>query len=49
MVNIQREFESRKLKSLMIIQVHDELVFDVVAKEIDAVKKLVKLLNSYYN
>jgi DNA polymerase-1 len=42
MINIQREIEKRKLKSLMIMQVHDELVFDVVPGENDELAELVK-------
>ncbi len=42
MINIQREIEKRKLRSLMIMQVHDELVFDVVPGENDELAELVK-------
>lgn len=42
MVEIFNEFNSRKLKSKMLIQVHDELVFNVVEEEIDEVKELVR-------
>jgi DNA polymerase-1 len=42
MINIQHEIEKRKLKSLMIMQVHDELVFDVYPKENDELAALVK-------
>ncbi|MFC1770412.1 DNA polymerase I [Candidatus Margulisiibacteriota bacterium] len=41
MINIQNEIENRKLKSRMIIQVHDELVFDVVSDELDTIKQIV--------
>ncbi len=41
MINIQREIEKRNLKSLMIMQVHDELVFDVFPKENDELAELV--------
>lgn len=41
MINIQRRLESEKLESKMILQVHDELVFDVPKKEIDIIKELV--------
>jgi len=42
MINVHREIISRKLKSKMIIQVHDELVFDVYKPELDEVKEVVK-------
>ena len=42
MVEIYREFNKRKLKSKMLIQVHDELVFNVVLDEVDEVSKLVR-------
>ncbi len=41
MISIQREFEKRKMKSLMIMQVHDELVFDVVPEELDDLTSIV--------
>jgi DNA polymerase-1 len=41
MINIFNEFEKRKLKSKMILQVHDELVFDVHKTEIATVKEVV--------
>jgi len=42
MIRIHNEFKSGKLKSKMIIQVHDELVFDVYRPELDEVKAIVK-------
>ena len=42
MIEIYNEFISRGLKSKMIIQVHDELVFNVVTEEADEVKEIVK-------
>ena len=42
MVDIYNEFNKRGLKSKMLIQVHDELVFNVVVSEIEEVKELVK-------
>lgn len=41
MINIQRELEKRKMRSLMIMQVHDELVFDVVPDELGEVRPMV--------
>ena len=42
MVEIFAEFKKRNLKSKMLIQVHDELVFNVVLDELEEVKKIVK-------
>jgi len=42
MVNIHHLLTTRKLKTKMILQVHDELVFDVPHNEVDIVKDLVK-------
>ncbi len=42
MIEIYDEFNNKKLKSKMIIQVHDELVFDVLKNELEEVKKIVK-------
>ena len=42
MVEIFAEFNKRNLKSKMIIQVHDELVFNVVDEELEEVKSIVK-------
>jgi DNA polymerase-1 len=42
MINIFERLKQKKLKSKMIMQVHDELVFEVPKKEIDAVKELVR-------
>lgn len=41
MININREMEKRQLKSLMTLQVHDELVFDVLKSEQEELKALV--------
>lgn len=42
MVEIYREFDKRNLKSKMLIQVHDELVFNVLDDEIDEVSEIVR-------
>ena len=42
MINIHRVFEEKKLRSRMILQVHDELVFDVHREEIEIVKQIVE-------
>ena len=41
MIEIDRELINRNLKTKMIIQVHDELIFDVPNDEIEIVKKMV--------
>lgn len=42
MNNIYKAFEDKQLKSKMILQVHDELVFDVYKPEIDEVTTIVR-------
>lgn len=42
MIEIQNEFEKRNLKSKMLLQVHDELIFNCLNEEIDIVKTIVK-------
>ncbi len=41
MISIDKEMTNRNLKSKMILQVHDELVFDVVQTELDELRDLV--------
>ena len=41
MINIFNELNNRNLSSKMILQVHDELVFDVPIDEIDELKEIV--------
>lgn len=42
MVNVSDELKKRKLKSRLILQVHDELILNVVKEELEEVKELVK-------
>lgn len=42
MINIFHKIQEEKLKSSMILQVHDELVFEVEDEELETMKKLVK-------
>ena len=42
MINIQSEIKKRNLKTRMILQVHDELIFDVVPEEMEELKVLVR-------
>ncbi len=42
MINVHRVFEERNIASKMILQVHDELVFDVVNSELEEVKTIVE-------
>ena len=41
MINIHHDLNPKKFKSKLLLQVHDELVFDVHQDEVDEVKKLV--------
>ena len=42
MVEIYDKFKEKGLKSKMLLQVHDELVFNVVESELEEVKKIVR-------
>ena len=42
MINIHQAFEDSGFKSRMIMQVHDELVFDAHKDELDAIKPLIE-------
>lgn len=42
MINVDKTIKSNNLQSKMVMQVHDELVFEVVAEELEQVKTLVK-------
>jgi len=41
MIKIHNEFKERNLKSKMILQVHDELVFDAYKDEIELIKPII--------
>ncbi len=41
MINIHEVMQKEKMKSKMILQVHDELVFDAYEKELDMLRELV--------
>ncbi len=42
MINIHKKLEDGKFKTKMLLQVHDELVFDVYKTELEDIKKMVK-------
>ncbi|MBI4180671.1 MAG: DNA polymerase I [Chloroflexi bacterium] len=46
MVNLYREMTRRQLKSKMLLQVHDELLFEVPAEEFEQMRQLVPNLMS---
>ena len=48
MIEIDKEMTARNMKSKMILQVHDELVFDVCKDELDVIREIVrdKMLNA---
>ena len=41
MIEINRQFEKKNLQTSMVLQVHDELVFDVYKPEMETVKEVV--------
>jgi DNA polymerase-1 len=49
MINIHRKFEEMNCKSKMLLQVHDELVFDIHNDELEDMKKLIQeeMQNAY--
>src|SRR5690606_582959 len=42
MINIYDEIETQQLKSKMLLQVHDELIFDVHLSELEKMQQIVK-------
>ncbi len=42
MIRVNKEFEKKKLQSKMILQIHDELLFDVKKDEVEEVKPIVE-------
>ncbi len=42
MINIQKEIKEKNLESKMILQVHDELIFDVKKEEAEVMKELIE-------
>ena len=42
MIKIDKKFQENNFKSKMLVQVHDELVFEVHKKELEQVKKIIK-------
>lgn len=42
MINIHKKLQEGQFKSKMLLQVHDELVFDVYQSELEDIKKMVK-------
>ncbi|WP_394907537.1 DNA polymerase I [uncultured Mesonia sp.] len=42
MINIQNQLEAKNLKSKMLLQVHDELIFDVPKSELKELKQMVQ-------
>jgi DNA polymerase-1 len=41
MINVHKEFQKNNFKSKMILQVHDELVFDAYKPEIETIKPII--------
>lgn len=50
MVDIDREFKEKNIRSKMLLQVHDELIFNVYNDEVDKVKEIVhRLMTNAYS
>ena len=49
MINIDKEIKEKKLKSKMVLQIHDELIFEVFNEEKDTILELVErnMTNAY--
>jgi len=41
MIDIDKKLKTRDMNSKMLLQIHDELIFDVVADELEMLKKVV--------
>ena len=42
MINVNRRMEAEGMKSRMVLQIHDELMFDAVAEEVDILERIVR-------
>ena len=42
MINVDRRLEEEGLKSRMVLQIHDELLFDAVPEEVEQLEKIVR-------
>ena len=42
MINVDKRIAAEGLQSRMVLQIHDELVFDAIPSEVDLLKKIVK-------
>ena len=50
MINIHQKLKEGNFKTKMLLQVHDELVFDAYKEELDTVKQMIKTeMESAYN
>ncbi len=41
MIKVHEAFEKNKFKSKMLLQVHDELVFDAIKEEVETIKPII--------
>jgi DNA polymerase I len=43
MIKIQKELEKEKLKTKMLLQVHDELIFEAPIDELEVAQNIIKM------
>ena len=42
MINVDKRISKAGLQSKMVLQIHDELVFDAIREEVDVLQQIVK-------
>ncbi|MBE5749038.1 MAG: hypothetical protein E7344_05380, partial [Clostridiales bacterium] len=42
MINVDNELKKRNMQSKLVLQIHDELVLDVVESEVDEIKEILQ-------
>ena len=42
MINVDKRIEEEHLQSRMVLQIHDELMFDAIPEEVERLEKIVR-------